>query len=463
MKRMISLVLSMLIVFGLFSCLSFSAAETESADAVGIVRTVNRIELTVPEPKANNTITYKAEVPADAPYIINEKHGDSNFWSHGVCWTRVGYIGPMNCHVPFDFLQGKSYKIEIAVKPDDPLSYSFASPDQLNATVNGQEATVTDNGDGTYIVSRVFYIPITVESIDLTMPEPHAGDKVRFTASAPVTAGYTVMNSDSNLWCNGVMWLHGIDVLKPDEENYFIAGYDYSATVFVVLKDNDKYVFDDISQIKATVNGHEAQVYKISKTQYNVTYYFTAMNIISQPTATIPEPRAGDRLRWTASAPENAHYSVSSESSDFMANGVTWYKGSKVITPGKNISFEVGETYKVVVRLDAGEFSQFAEASAIHAFINDYAAVASVVSDTRCLISYTFTVTESTGIKLGDVNGDNVVDITDATLIQQYAAETIEFSEAQKKAADVNHDGNVDVSDATMVQMYVAEIIKSFD
>ena len=146
-----------------------------------------------------------------------------------------------------------------------------------------------------------------------------------------------------------------------------------------------------------------------------------------------------------------------------MANGVTWYNGDKVITPGKNISFEVGETYKVVIRLEAGEFSQFAETEAVRAYINDHKAAVTRVSDTRYLISYTFTVTESTGIKLGDVNGDNVVDITDATLIQQSAAETIKFSEAQKKAADVNHDGNVDVSDATMVQMYVAEIIKSFD
>ena len=231
-----------------------------------------------------------------------------------------------------------------------------------------------------------------------------------------------------------------------------------SGVLFVI-----HYVFDDISRIKATVNGHEAQVYKISKTEYNVKYSFTAMNLISQPEVTVPEPRVGDRLRWTASAPDGAHYSVSSESSNYMANGVTWYNGDKVIAPGKDISFEVGETYKVVIRLEAGEFSQFAETEAVRAYINDHKAAVTRVSDTRYLISYTFTVTESTGIKLGDVNGDNVVDITDATLIQQSAAETIEFSEAQKKAADVNHDGNVDVSDATMVQMYVAEIIKSFD
>ena len=66
-------------------------------------------------------------------------------------------------------------------------------------------------------------------------------------------------------------------------------------------------------------------------------------------------------------------------------------------------------------------------------------------------------------VTTGDVNGDSKVDITDATLVQQFAAELIELDENQKKAADTNKDGKVDIGDATLIQKFVAELIRSFD
>ena len=63
---------------------------------------------------------------------------------------------------------------------------------------------------------------------------------------------------------------------------------------------------------------------------------------------------------------------------------------------------------------------------------------------------------------VGDVSGDGNVDITDATIVQQFAAEVVVPTAAQKTAADNNHDGAVDITDATLIQMYAAEIIHSF-
>ena len=63
------------------------------------------------------------------------------------------------------------------------------------------------------------------------------------------------------------------------------------------------------------------------------------------------------------------------------------------------------------------------------------------------------TVTEPTGI-LGDVNGDGVVNVKDATAIQKYAAEmTVELN---LKLADFNKDGCVNVKDATDIQKTTA-------
>ncbi|MBQ4260651.1 MAG: dockerin type I repeat-containing protein [Ruminococcus sp.] len=59
----------------------------------------------------------------------------------------------------------------------------------------------------------------------------------------------------------------------------------------------------------------------------------------------------------------------------------------------------------------------------------------------------------------GDVNGDGKIDVTDATLVQLYAAEMLELTDEQLKAADANSDGKVDVTDATYIQLYAAELI----
>ena len=58
----------------------------------------------------------------------------------------------------------------------------------------------------------------------------------------------------------------------------------------------------------------------------------------------------------------------------------------------------------------------------------------------------------------GDVNGDGVVNVADATEIQKYLAELVELSEKQKISADVNGDGVISIFDATEIQKIAAEV-----
>ena len=58
--------------------------------------------------------------------------------------------------------------------------------------------------------------------------------------------------------------------------------------------------------------------------------------------------------------------------------------------------------------------------------------------------------------KLGDVNFDGVIDITDATLIQKASIDLVEFSELQNNLADYNGDGRVSVLDTTAIQRMLA-------
>ena len=57
----------------------------------------------------------------------------------------------------------------------------------------------------------------------------------------------------------------------------------------------------------------------------------------------------------------------------------------------------------------------------------------------------------------GDVDGNGIVSINDATLIQKAAIDLVSFTNLQKRLADVNGDGRVSVLDVTCVQKYLAE------
>lgn len=52
----------------------------------------------------------------------------------------------------------------------------------------------------------------------------------------------------------------------------------------------------------------------------------------------------------------------------------------------------------------------------------------------------------------GDINADKVVDMKDATLLQQYMSGLTNLTEIQKKAGDVNKDGVINILDITEIQ-----------
>lgn len=52
---------------------------------------------------------------------------------------------------------------------------------------------------------------------------------------------------------------------------------------------------------------------------------------------------------------------------------------------------------------------------------------------------------------IGDVNGDNAVDVGDATQLLRYLAGLIKENDLNLNVADVNGDGSVDVGDATRI------------
>lgn len=62
-------------------------------------------------------------------------------------------------------------------------------------------------------------------------------------------------------------------------------------------------------------------------------------------------------------------------------------------------------------------------------------------------------------ILLGDVNADNKINITDATEIQKYLVQLVNFDDTQKSVADTNGDGKVNITDVTQIQKYIAQLV----
>lgn len=65
-------------------------------------------------------------------------------------------------------------------------------------------------------------------------------------------------------------------------------------------------------------------------------------------------------------------------------------------------------------------------------------------------------------ILYGDVDGNGIVNISDATLIQKYIVRLESLTDEQLAKADVDHNGIVNISDASVIQKYVAKLITSF-
>lgn len=64
--------------------------------------------------------------------------------------------------------------------------------------------------------------------------------------------------------------------------------------------------------------------------------------------------------------------------------------------------------------------------------------------------------------RMGDVNGDDVINVRDATNLQKYlakkSADTITNKILKQKVFDMNMDGDVNVKDATAIQKRIAKI-----
>ncbi len=358
--------------------------------------TVSTLRFDIDDPQGGNVIAYAASTPSRSPYQV-EDYDYGTAWKNGVSWSYFNYPTDtlslvLDSSTTNRFRPSVKYNIRIRVGLKDQYIAQFADLDELSATINGNTAKVTENLDGTLTVSCDFVVSNVVNFVQVLVPTPVAGEAIPYSASVPTYAQeqYEVPALSSGTYQNGVLWSKNGVPLQPSSAGVFEYGNKYTA--YILVKPTPDYVFPEPDELTAVINNRVAErVVNYGEYGYAFVYTFNLTNVIAGVDLTIPEPRAGAQLEWTASAPEGADYTVANQTSGLTSNGVMWYKGTTAITPGKKQQFEAMETYKVTIRIKAANGHVFSGEDMPVTVNGNPAEVSGVYSETDYLISYTFT------------------------------------------------------------------------
>ena len=75
----------------------------------------------------------------------------------------------------------------------------------------------------------------------------------------------------------------------------------------------------------------------------------------------------------------------------------------------------------------------------------------------------TTVTTPAEGVKKGDVNGDDAIDIMDVIRLNKFLLGVDSLSEEQRAAADVDGNDELDATDSLLILKYTVELIDHFD
>ncbi|MBQ1848428.1 MAG: dockerin type I repeat-containing protein, partial [Clostridia bacterium] len=270
--------------------------------------------------------------------------------------------------------------------------------------------------NGSYAKTVTISTPMTkVETVNIAITKPAAGDTVTYNSVTLNAEGYGIEYGYNNpTWSMGVIWKENNTTLNVNEAHTFVSGNKYTVTVSVVITDTEKYRFAPAGEMKAYINGKEAEVFRYSDTNYGISYTFdlTPPTVVSDIYITVPEPSAGDMIYYNASVPENCGYRVQTEYNNGIRweSGVAWDHGNVSLCPQDDDYFTAGDVYRVHVTivLTDDERYEFGNLMDMYILVNGHYADYEKINDSKYEVWYDFTVPEDTEIKKIAVTGFNV-------------------------------------------------------
>ena len=187
-------------------------------------------------------------------------------------------------------LPGTSCSLDVALSsPGVWTGTSMVYPAQWNNTIRRSQISTDDKGekkviDGDYdwydgasaLHVKYTFSPVCcpIETVDLAMSPPVAGQPVDFSAVSYRPEELAVSESSENFHLHGVRWTDKTDGLAVTGGTFKV-GHIYEANVYVEAADAYHYFRKD-GPATATINGFPAQITDVSEdhSRYEITYSF---------------------------------------------------------------------------------------------------------------------------------------------------------------------------------------------
>lgn len=212
--------------------------------------------------------------------------------------------------------------------------------------------------------------------------------------------------------------------------------------------------------------------FKSSKDMLNLQWYLTydknVLSLSSKNTYSTITPNIG--VNGVYNLDENKTGKVLAN-----ATSLSLYNFSKEVTPLVSLIFDVNKDYVAANKPVSTEVKltvQYLGVSALgldgmsddaqEVYLVDNDGVVQTGPAVDAVTTVRKTELSQPAYLKGDVDGNEKVEVSDATLVQKYSAHKTSLSSVQLTAADVNNDGKYNVVDATLIQKYVSKKIISF-
>ena len=236
---------------------------------------VNNIEITTSKPRAGQPVRYIANFPEGAHY--KRCYENAGNWENGICWLCEDTEIVPNSGTKFK--AGKWYTCWVGVTVSDKELHYFADRDVITITVNGQKPTIVNWNEtlNAYYIAYDCYCPYPqIDTLEVTVAQPKAGELITYDSSVPYDMGYEVPDyNNGTAYESGVCWLKNGVTLSPQDDHYFEAGQKYTVMVLVDIADSYYFEFDGPMNMRFYINDRWAINTKVNDERYSLMYTFT--------------------------------------------------------------------------------------------------------------------------------------------------------------------------------------------
>ena len=415
--------------------------------------TVNELEISLTEPEPGEKPDYSAVVPEGKGYAVDSEGG--------VMWFNVTdddtYIDPNSDYV---FEPYKEYRAMISLVTTGN-DYKFAAKNRL-AKLNGMEVGFSDYGwnedSSVYVESYYVCAPeggTAIREVEVEMDEPAAGDMPYYYAMTDSDL-YRITDAeddDDRFISGGIGWYNENDLSDMAYTDRFEEGKTYKWSVRLT---STGFSFAPADEISAKINGKTAHVKRLSDRSVMLWTYFAMPGSIlpvieqktDQATGIIVEALSDTSLE--VEVIDTGSVTVVVDGNIVAAYDISLKKNGETVQPDGDaaVSIPCDDPDAKVYRVEAD--NSLTDMHAVYmggylVFITDHFSL------------YVIESPEAGSAILGDVDGDGVVTILDATAIQRRLAD-IPTSSYIEAAADADEDNEVTIADVTAIQCWLADL-----